>query len=82
MIDRRTSITNTIRVTAEAQQARYGIRVDKDRDSWQRVCIFGHDGQLATSLEGKDERANKRRNHAGMVPADRRTNQVSVRADE
>ena len=28
--------------------------------------------QLATSLEDRDERANKRRNHAGMVPADRR----------
>ena len=49
------------------------------------VCIFGHDedgellaksdileSQLATSLEGRDESANKRRNHAGMVPADRR----------
>ena len=28
--------------------------------------------QLAASLEGRDESANKRRNHAGMVPADRR----------
>ena len=25
-----------------------------------------------TSLEGRDESANKRRNHTGMVPADRR----------
>ena len=30
------------------------------------------ESQLATSLEGRDESANKRRNHAGMVPADRR----------
>ena len=30
------------------------------------------ESQLATSLEGGDESANKRRNHAGMVPADRR----------
>ena len=30
------------------------------------------ESQLATSLEGRDEGANKRRNHAGMVPADRR----------
>ena len=30
------------------------------------------ESQLATSLEGRDERANKRRNHAGMVLADRR----------
>ena len=28
--------------------------------------------QLATSLEGRDESGNQRRNHAGMVPADRR----------
>ena len=34
------------------------------------------ESQLATSLEGGDESANKRRNHAGMVPADRETNQV------
>ena len=30
------------------------------------------ESQLATSLEGRDESANKRRNHAGMVAADRR----------
>ena len=30
------------------------------------------ESQLATSLEGRDESANQRRNHAGMVPADRR----------
>ena len=30
------------------------------------------ESQLATSLEGRDESANKRRNHAGMVLADRR----------
>ena len=28
--------------------------------------------QLATSLEGRDESGNQRRNHAGMVLADRR----------
>ena len=32
--------------------------------------------QFATSLEGGDERANKRRNQAGMVPADRSTHLV------
>ena len=30
------------------------------------------ESQLATSLEGRDESANKRRNHAGIVPTDRR----------
>ena len=30
------------------------------------------ESQLATSLEGRDESGNKRRNHAGMVLADRR----------
>ena len=30
------------------------------------------ESQLATSLEDRDESANKRRDHAGMVPADRR----------
>ena len=30
------------------------------------------ESQLATSLEGRDESTNKRRNHAGMIPADRR----------
>ena len=30
------------------------------------------ESQLATSLEGRDESANKRRNHAGMVLVDRR----------
>ena len=30
------------------------------------------ESQLATSLEGGDENTNKRRNQAGMVPADRR----------
>ena len=30
------------------------------------------ESQLVTSLEGGDESANKRRNQAGMVPADRR----------
>ena len=30
------------------------------------------ESQLATSLEGRDESANQRGNHAGMVPADRR----------
>ena len=29
------------------------------------------ESQLTTSLEGKDEGANQRRNHADMVPADR-----------
>ena len=33
------------------------------------------------SLEGKDEGANQRRNHADMVPADRRLIEF-VRADE
>ena len=28
--------------------------------------------QLATKFEGRDESGNKRRNHVGMVPADRR----------
>ena len=52
----------------------------KSRSSGTRSSFFAdHNGellpksdilesQLATSLEGKDERANKRRNHAGMVP--------------
>ena len=30
------------------------------------------ESQLATSLEGRDESANKRRNHAGIAPTDRR----------
>ena len=30
------------------------------------------ESQLATSLEGRDESVNKRRNHVGIVPADRR----------
>ena len=30
------------------------------------------ESQLATSLEGRDKSGNQRRNHAGMVPADRR----------
>ena len=30
------------------------------------------ESQLATSLEGRDESGNQRRNHADMVPADRR----------
>ena len=30
------------------------------------------ESQLATSLEGRDESANKRRDHAGMIPSDRR----------
>ena len=30
------------------------------------------ESQLATSLEGRDESGNQRRNHAGMVLADRR----------
>ena len=34
------------------------------------LFIRGH--QLATSLEGRDESKNKRRNHVGMVLADRR----------
>ena len=42
-------------------------------------CAFyfihrGH--QLATSLEGRDESKNKRRNHVGMVPVEPKTNQV------
>ena len=37
--------------------------------------------ELATSLEGRDACANKRRDHAGMVPADRRLIKF-VRADE
>ena len=44
-------------------------------DYWAYGCAFylfirGH--QLATSLEGRDESKNKRRNHVGMVPVDRR----------
>ena len=34
------------------------------------LFIRGH--QLATSLEGRDESKNKRRNHVGMVPVNRR----------
>ena len=30
------------------------------------------ESQLVTSLEGRDESANQRRNRAGMVPTDRR----------
>ena len=38
--------------------------------------------QLATSLEGRDESANKRRNHAGMVPADRRLIKFGARMNK
>ena len=38
------------------------------------------ESQLATSLEGRDESANKRQNHAGMVPADRRLFKFGARA--
>ena len=30
------------------------------------------ESQFATSLKSRDESGNQRRNHAGMVPADRR----------
>ena len=38
------------------------------------------ESQLATSLEGRDESANKQQNHAGMVPADRRLFKFGARA--
>ena len=37
------------------------------------------ESQLATSLEGRDESGNQRRNHAGMVLADRRLIKFGVR---
>ena len=66
------------------------------KKSIQRYAIFffaDHNGellpksdilesQLATSLEGRDESANKRRNHAGMVPADRRLIKFGARFEK
>ena len=37
------------------------------------------ESQLATSLEGRDESGNQRRNHAGMVLADRRLIKLGAR---
>ena len=45
---------------------------DRLQESLRIVPMHPLESQLATSLEGRDESANKRRNHAGMVPADRR----------
>ena len=45
---------------------------DRLQESLRVVPMHPLESQLATSLEGRDESANKRRNHAGMVPADRR----------
>ena len=41
------------------------------------LFIRGH--QLAMSLEGRDESKNKRRNHVGMVPVDRRAIKFGAR---
>ena len=43
---------------------------DRLQESLRVVPMHPLESQLATSLEGRDESANKRRNHAGMVPAD------------
>ena len=49
----------------------YGAYFDTRVDGVPSILfIRGH--QLATSLEGRDESKNKRRNHVGMVPVDRR----------
>ena len=47
----------------------------------EMTCAKNHDvlKELATSLEGRDETGNQRRNHAGMVPADRRLIQFGAR---
>ena len=44
------------------------------------LFIRGH--QLATSLEGRDESKNKRRNHVGMVPVDRRPIKFGARMNK
>ena len=52
----------------------------KRAEFWHRTAEDGEllpksdivESQLAMSLEGGDESANKRRNQAGMVPTDRR----------
>ena len=41
----------------------------------------GKESQLATSLKGRDESANKRQNRAGMVSADRRLIKFGARLD-
>ena len=52
------------------QNSRPFHRTGEDGELLAKSDILG--SQLATSLEGRDESANKRRNHAGMIPADRR----------
>ena len=47
--------------------------MDRDRELCTKAAKSDIlESQLATSLEGRDESANQRRNHASMVPADRR----------
>ena len=50
------------------QKGRVLAQDGEDGELLAKIDIL--ESQLATSLEGRDQSANKRRNHAGMVPAD------------
>ena len=50
----------------------YWSRSTRPRSHPVPSILFNRGHQLATSLEGRDESKNKRRNHVGMVPVDGR----------
>ena len=58
------------KLAVDIREPRPFHRTGEDGELLAKIDIL--ESQLATSLEGRDESANKRRNHAGMVAADRR----------
>ena len=66
--------STTPKLAGDIREPRPFHRTAEDGELLPKSDIL--ESQLATSLEGRDESPNKRRNHAGMVPADRRTSQV------
>ncbi len=56
--------------TVDIREPRPFHRTTEDGELLAKSDIL--ESQLATSLEDRDESANQRRNHADMVPADRR----------
>ena len=71
-----------VKLTFSVERKQAPLRTDNIREPrpFHRTAEHGEllpksgivESQLATSLEGRDESANKRRNHPGMLPAEPR----------
>ena len=62
-----------LKITPSGQTIVKPTALDPVANTDTKLLIYGREVKILMRLpDGRDESANKRRNHAGMVPADRR----------